>query len=161
MVVGLLPNHPTTGSEICDQVQVGVFDEATRERADGVGEATLAVHWIRRVQIVFAGDAHVVSPEGRGEMDDSSAVLGRDEISSNHAVCTRDERKWRLVGEAQKIGPGAPLHDRRRLSKGCDDKRLSQDVAGPVVFDDDVGHSRVDRNGLVRRKCPWRRRPHE
>ena len=147
--------------QVGDQVRVGLLHQAPGPRPDGVGEAPVGTHRVRRVQAVAARRGHVVLAEGRGDVDDPGAVVGRDELGVDHAVGAGQEGEGRVVLPPQELGARDEARGTSALAEHGLHQRLGEDQGLVAVLDRRVGDLGMDRRRLVGRQRPGRRRPHQ
>ena len=65
--------------EVLHDIGIGVLDELARERI-GAGDAALQVYRLHKGQPFFSGQAEVFVTKGRGDVDDTGAVLHGNEL---------------------------------------------------------------------------------
>jgi hypothetical protein len=72
--------------QVGDQVCVGVPEELPTDQRDVVGEVAVRLDRVHHRESVCLADSHVVGTEGRGLVNQTGAVLGRDVVGENHEM---------------------------------------------------------------------------
>jgi len=158
--VALHPEEQTSLGEIPDDLRIRLLEPQAGQEAGLLAEGPVGPHRVYHRQIRPAAHLQVVRAEGRGQMHDARAVLGRDEVAGDHPVTVLVREVEPMIGgvivRAEEVGALEAFEDFEAFlaaQRGLH-ATLRQDQDGRPLADRDVVQGRMDGGPGIPRQCP-------
>ncbi len=156
----LHPEEQAPLGEVPDDLRIRLLEPQAGQEAGLLAEGPVGPHRMHHGQIHPTAYLQVVCAEGRGQVHDARAVLGRDEVARHHPVTVLareiEPSIGGLVVGSEELGALEPLDDLQvfLIAQHGLQAALRQDQDGRTLADGDVVQGRVDGGSGVPGQCP-------